>query len=164
MVTALFPGSFDPLTNGHVDLIARAHRIFDALVVGVGINPRKDGWLPVEQRVRLVEESLARTHLHGIRVVTYTGLTVDAARASGAQVIIRGIRSEAEWPVEFTQASANTELGVETLLLPTSPKWSALSSSVVRELVTFGAPADGLVPGPVAAALRSLGPPGAAQP
>lgn len=155
MVTALFPGSFDPVTNGHLDLIARAAQIFDHVVVAVGFNMAKPGWMPVAQRVELLRRTAEdQLELDNVSVGQFEGLTTDYAEHVGATVIIKGGRSSADWDWEYTQAAVNRRLsGIDTLILPADSQWATLSSSIVRELARYGAPLEGLVPPLVAAVI-----------
>ncbi len=159
MVKALYPGSFDPPTGGHLDLIKRAAGLFDELVVAVGYNPDKSGWLDVSQRVALLEQ-LARDceQCGNVSVTSFSGLVVDCAREVGATVLVKGLRNEADFAAEWTQATVNRDLGgIETLWLPSLPQWQHVSSSIVRELVLFGAPVDQYVPPVVAAIIAEPG-------
>lgn len=155
MVTALFPGSFDPVTNGHLDLITRAAQIFDHVVVAVGFNMAKPGWMSVAQRVELLRRTVEdQLELDNVSVGQFEGLTTDYAEHVGATVIIKGGRSSADWDWEYTQAAVNRKLsGIDTLILPADSQWATLSSSIVRELARYGAPLEGLVPPLVAAAI-----------
>ena len=133
----LFPGSFDPFTLGHADIVKRALQMFDEVVVGVGYNEQKSGWMPVEERVGKIHELYADEPR--VKVESYTGLTVDFAKEQGISTIIRGIRSAADFDYETQMADVNRQLsGIETVFLPASPKFASLSSSVVRELSHFG--------------------------
>ena len=137
MRLALFPGSFDPFTLGHADIVGRALKLFDEIVVAVGYNEQKQGWLPVEERVAAIRK-LYKDEPR-IRVESYTGLTVDFAKAQGAAAIVRGVRTMADFEYEMQMADVNRRLtGIETLLLPASPELASLSSTVVRELARFG--------------------------
>ena len=133
----LFPGSFDPFTLGHADLVERGLRLFDELVIAVGYNERKAGWLPVEERIRALEE-LYRDEPR-IRVVSHTGLTAELAAQLGATAILRGVRNTEDFLYEQQQAEVNRCLtGIDTIFLPTRPELSFVSSSIVRELAHFG--------------------------
>lgn len=155
MVTALFPGSFDPMTNGHADLIARAASIVDRLVVAVGYNSSKEGWLTVDERVEILEAAVRDLRLTTVVVGSFQGLATDYAREVGATILVKGMRNAADWQPEYVQAVTNREIsGIDTLFLPSSPQWSALSSSIVRELVHFGAPTKSFVPPAVERALH----------
>jgi len=137
MRLALFPGSFDPFTLGHADIVGRALKLFDEIVVAVGCNEQKQGWQPVEERVAAIRK-LYKDEPR-IRVESYTGLTVDFAKAQGAAAIVRGVRTMADFEYEMQMADVNRRLtGIETLLLPASPELASLSSTVVRELAHFG--------------------------
>ena len=133
----LFPGSFDPFTLGHADIVKRALGIFDEIVIAVGYNENKAGWMPVEERVSTIRKLYADEPR--IIVESYTGLTVDFAKECGATTIIRGVRTTADYEFEMQLADINRQLtGIETILLPASPQLASLSSSVVRELAHFG--------------------------
>ena len=137
MNKVIFPGSFDPFTIGHANLVDRAQRLFDEVIVAVGYNEQKSGWLPVEERVRALRE-----YYNGnpkVRVESYTGLTVDFAQAQEARFILRGVRSVKDYEYELGIADINSRLAdVETVVLLADPTISGISSSVVRELHHFG--------------------------
>ena len=156
MTVAIFPGSFDPVTNGHLDLIRRAAKIFDELVVAVGVNADKKAWLTAEQRVSLLVKALRTTAPSSrIQVVAFDGLLVDAAEKVGARVIVKGVRNETDLATEYAQACANQDLGdMETLLLPSSPKWQYVSSSLVRSIFSAGGSIVDYVPPAVNELLR----------
>ena len=140
-----FPGSFDPPTVGHVDLIRRAASLFDEVVVGVMINPDKKCLFTPGERVELLEKCCEG--LPGVRVLCDGGLTVDAARRCGAQVILRGVRGEGDVSLEAQLAAANRHVsGLETLLLFTAPEYGFISSSIVRDLMRHGGSIAGMVP------------------
>jgi len=133
----LFPGSFDPFTLGHADIVRRALLLFDEIVIAVGYNEQKQGWMSVEERVAAIKKLYAGEPR--VTVESYTGLTVDFARECGATAIVRGIRTTADFEYEVQMADVNRQLtGIETVLLPASPQLASLSSSVVRELAHFG--------------------------
>ena len=132
----LFPGSFDPFTLGHADIVKRALGLLDEVVIAVGYNENKNGWMPVEERVEAIE----RLYKDDPRVTveSYTGLTVDFAKERDITAIIRGVRTTADFEYEMQLADMNRQLtGIETILLPASPQFASLSSSVVRELAHF---------------------------
>jgi pantetheine-phosphate adenylyltransferase len=133
----LFPGSFDPFTLGHDDIVRRTLTLFDEVVVAIGYNEQKSGWKPVEERIasiRKLYEDEPR-----VRVESYTGLTVDFAKEQGITAIIRGVRTTKDFEYELQMADMNRRLtGIETILLPASPEFASLSSSLVRELARFG--------------------------
>jgi pantetheine-phosphate adenylyltransferase len=148
-LTALCPGTFDPVTNGHLDIIERAARRFDALVVGVLDNPAKQPLFTAEERVGLLKEAAA--DLPNVTVEAFSGLLVDYAGRRGADLVIKGLRAVTDFEFEIQMAQMNHRLaGVETLFMTTSPQWSFLSSSLVKEVARFGGDVAGLVPAPVA--------------
>jgi len=141
----LFPGSFDPFTRGHADIVARALQMFDGIVIAVGYNEQKTGWMPVEERVAAIRKLYADEPR--ITVERYTGLTVDFARKHGIGIIIRGVRTVADFEFEMQLADVNRQLtGIETILLPASPQLASLSSSIVRELAHFGHDVSAFLP------------------
>ncbi|MBW1605446.1 pantetheine-phosphate adenylyltransferase [Lactobacillus sp. Sy-1] len=150
MTKAVFPGSFDPVTNGHLDIIKRASRLFDELVVVVGNNSKKSGWINPTERVALIEQST--TDLKNVSVQLTDGLIIDLMTAIGANVIVRGVRNTGDFDAEKSLATFNHQLNpsIDTFLMPTSPRFESLSSSRVRELCHFGKPVDDYVSKPVA--------------
>jgi pantetheine-phosphate adenylyltransferase len=153
---ALYPGSFDPLTLGHLDLIERGIRLFDGLVVAVLQNPGKRPAFPLEQRLEQIRAATA--HLAGVEVGSFDGLTVQYARHCGAQVILRGLRALSDFEFELQIAHTNKSLDpqVETLFLATAVHHSFLSSSVVKEVARFGGDVGHMVPPGVAVDLARL--------
>jgi pantetheine-phosphate adenylyltransferase len=153
---ALYPGSFDPLTLGHLDLIERSTGLFDAVVVAVLRNPNKSAAFPLEQRLHQIRE--ATSHLGGVEVGSFDGLTVDYARDCGAGVILRGLRALSDFEFELQIAHTNKSLAprVETLFLATAVHHSFLSSSVVKEVARFGGDVRHMVPAGVATDLARL--------
>ncbi len=147
-LTALCPGTFDPVTNGHLDIIGRASETFDTVVVAVLQNPAKQPLFGLDERVEMLEEACST--LSNVRVAAFEGLLVEFARSQGGAVIVKGLRAVSDYEVEIQMAQMNHRLGrVETLLMPTNPKWSFLSSSLVKEVARFGGDVEGLVPDPV---------------
>ena len=141
----LFPGSFDPFTRGHADIVGRALEMFDGVVIAVGYNEQKQGWMPVEERVAAIRKVYADEPR--VRVERYTGLTVDFAREQGINVIVRGVRTVSDFEFEMQLADVNRQLtGIETVLLPASPQLASLSSSIVRELAHFGHDVSAFLP------------------
>ena len=137
MSKVIFPGSFDPFTIGHANLVDRAQKLFEEVGIAVGYNEQKTGWLPVDERVRALEEFYKENSQ--ITVAKYTGLTVDFAQAMGARFILRGVRSVKDYEYELGIADINSRLAdVETVVLLADPTISGISSSVVRELHHFG--------------------------
>jgi pantetheine-phosphate adenylyltransferase len=144
-VTALCPGTFDPVTNGHVDIIERAGQQFERVVVAVLENPGKAPLFGVKERVAMLEAATAG--LEGVEVEAFSGLLVEYARRVGARVIVKGLRAVTDFEYEIQMAQMNQRLGgVETLFMTTAPTWSYLSSSLVREVAGFGGDVRGLVP------------------
>ncbi|MGM9734226.1 MAG: pantetheine-phosphate adenylyltransferase [Prevotella sp.] len=136
-MTAIFTGSFDPFTIGHFDIVSRALPIFSRIVIGVGVNERKQYMQSAEQRCAAIERIYADEPK--IEVKSYTDLTVDFARREGAIYIIKGVRSVKDFEYEREQADINRQLsGIDTLLLYSDPRYSSISSSMVRELIHFG--------------------------
>ena len=153
---ALYPGSFDPLTLGHLDVIERGAHLFDGLVVAVLRNPSKNPCFSVEQRIEQIRSATA--HLHQIEVAAFDGLTVEFAERFGAGVILRGLRALSDFEYELQIAHTNKSLApeLETLFLATATAHSFLSSSVVKEVARFGGPVGHMVPTGVAEDLLRL--------
>lgn len=145
---AVFPGQFDPITNGHLDVIRRGVRLFDELIVGVGINPEKRELFTLDERVQMIAALLDRTP--GVRIERYTGLTVDFVRRARALAILRGIRDVSDLRYEFQLAQANRAVGgVETVFIMTGDQYALTSSSLIRQIVALGGDIDqlkGLLP------------------
>lgn len=151
---AIYPGSFDPITNGHIELIHRGLKVFDRLVVAVAHNPRKNPLFTTEERTNLIRAALPQQPK--LEVDSFEGLLVDYATRRKARAIIRGLRAVADFEYEFQMATMNKKLNsnVETLFMMTGEKYFFLNSQSVREVATFGGPIDDLVPKNVAIALR----------
>ena len=144
-LTALCPGTFDPVTNGHLDIVGRTSATFDAVVVGVLENPAKEPLFGMDERVAMLEEACA--DMANVVVRPFSGLLVAFARDQGATSIVKGLRAVSDYEYEIQMAQMNLRLGgVETLFMPTNPKWSFLSSSLVKEVARFGGDVEGLVP------------------
>jgi pantetheine-phosphate adenylyltransferase len=155
MRRAVCPGSFDPVTNGHLDIVARASTIFDELVIAVLVNEAKTGAFTVEERIAMLERSVSDLGLANVRCVAFEGLLVDFCRDQDAGVIVKGLRASTDFDYELPMAQMNRALsGVDTVLVPTSPEWSFVSSSLTKEVVRFGGDVTGLVPHHVAVRLR----------
>lgn len=156
MRKAVCPGSFDPITNGHVDIIERASRLHDELIVAVLVNPDKAGKFDVETRISMIRESTA--HLSGVTVDSFHGLLVDYCREQQAQVIVKGLRAISDFEYELAMAQMNRGLsGIETVFLPTGPEHGHLSSSLIKAVAHFGGDVSHLVPVPVLERLRAAG-------
>lgn len=152
--TAIYPGSFDPITNGHVDLIHRALKIFNRLVVTVAVNPRKQSLFSAEEREGLIRDALPSTDR--VEITCFQGLLVDHVHALGARTLIRGMRALADFEYEFQFAHMNRRLApdVDTIFMMTSEENFYVSSSLVKEVAAFGGDLTGLVPDHVAQALQ----------
>jgi pantetheine-phosphate adenylyltransferase len=151
---AVYPGVFDPITLGHLDIVRRGSRLFGPLVVAVASNPQKESLFSVEERLALVREAVAG--LAGVVVDAYEGLTVAFVRRHGASVILRGLRQHADFEYEYQLALTNrTIAGVETVFVMADEKVAYLSSRLVREVARFGGDVSRLVPPHVAAALQA---------
>jgi pantetheine-phosphate adenylyltransferase len=149
---AVCPGSFDPLTNGHLDVIGRCARLFDEVIVGVLINDSKPGLFRIEERIEMLTESTKE--FDNVRVEAFRGLLVDFCRAQQADLVVRGLRAVTDFDYELKMAQMNFGLsGVETLFMPTNPLYSFLSSSLIKDVAKWGGDVSGHVPAPVAAKL-----------
>ena len=145
MRRAVCPGSFDPVTNGHLDIVGRASRLFDEVIVGVLINHSKTGLFAVEERIGMLRQATAA--YDNVRVESFHGLLVDFCKAQGAAVVIKGLRAVSDFDYELQMAQMNIGLsGVETLFMPTNPLYSFLSSSLVKDVVKWGGDASSHVP------------------
>ncbi len=155
-ITAVYPGSFDPLHRGHVDVIRRAHALFPRVIVAVLSNSDKHPLLPVAERVALIRESLAE--VPGVEVTSFAGLLVDFMRQCGARVLLRGMRAVSDFEYEFQLALMNRRLWdeVETVFLTPTEEFTYLSSRVIKEIWSVGGSVVGLVPPSVARALETL--------
>ena len=143
--TALCPGTFDPVTNGHLDIIERASRHFDQLVVAVLVNPAKEPLFSLEERLAMLKEATA--DLPGVEVDSFSGLLVDFAKRRGSAAIVKGLRAISDFDYELQMAQMNHRLAaVETFFMTANPGWSYLSSSLVKEVARHGGDVDGLVP------------------
>ena len=147
---AVYPGTFDPPTNGHLDIVERSSHLFDRVVIGVGANLAKKTFFDADERVQLMRESCA--HLSNVEVRAFDTLTVNFARECEARFVIRGIRALSDFEFEFEMANMNRKLApeIEMVFLMTAPEYLFLSASRVKELVAFGASVSAFVPLPVA--------------
>jgi pantetheine-phosphate adenylyltransferase, bacterial len=154
MAKAMYPGSFDPITFGHIDIIERASKNFDELYVGIIYNVNKNGWFSLEERKHLVEVAIA--HLPNVKVVTYDGLSIRCAHEYGATALIRGLRAISDFEYELQLSSANHQLDptVETFFLMARTEYSFVSSSMVKELATYDADVSLYVPKVVEKAMK----------
>jgi pantetheine-phosphate adenylyltransferase len=160
MTKACCPGSFDPITNGHMDVIERAVKLFDELVIAISADPSDETKRPLfnlEERTELIKE--AAGHVQGLSVVSFKGLLVDLCGDVQADCVVKGIRAVSDFDYEMKQAHMNARMGVETVFLPTSPEYSYISSSLIKEVVALGGDISGLVPEVVEKRLKEkLGP------
>jgi pantetheine-phosphate adenylyltransferase len=142
---AVCPGSFDPVTNGHVDVITRAAALYDELVVAVLVNPGKAGLFDLDERMAMLREAVVE--LPNVVIDSFSGLLVDYCRAQGIPVVVKGLRAVGDFEYELQMAQMNRELaGVETLFVPTAPQVGHLSSSLVKQIARFGGDVSSLVP------------------
>ncbi|AEB10725.1 pantetheine-phosphate adenylyltransferase [Desulfobacca acetoxidans] len=151
---AIYPGSFDPITNGHLDLINRGLKVFDEIIVAIAVNPIKQPLFTIEERVELIREVL-NEHPR-VKIDHFTGLLVDYVRQQGTNVILRGLRAVSDFDYEFQLALMNRRLApeIETVFLMTSLKWVFLSSSILKEAVSLGGVVQDIVPPVVFQRLR----------
>ncbi len=146
MRTAICPGSFDPVTRGHLDIIERASKLFEKIIVLVVVNPNKDPMFSTEERVEFLKRVTA--HLENVEVDSYYGLLADYAAKAGACTLIKGLRAVTDFEYEFQQALLNKKLNreLETMFMPTDANYMYLSSSIVKQLAEFGGDVKDLLP------------------
>ncbi len=151
---AIYPGSFDPITNGHLDVIERAARLFDTIIVAVAVNRSKKPLLTIEERQQLVQE--ATRHVGNVEVEAFEGLLVDYVARREGQAIVRGLRAVSDFEFEFQLALMNRRLNteIETIFMMPKDRYTFLSSSIVKEIASLGGPIEGLVPDPVLTVLK----------
>jgi pantetheine-phosphate adenylyltransferase len=157
---AVYPGSFDPITNGHLDILGRALAVFDTVVIGVLENPRKTPFLPVDTRIAVIRDALGTDSaaiLDRVEVRSFDGLTVDFARANGATAIVRGLRAISDFETEMQLAHNNRVLApdVDTVFFMTSVENGYVSSSLVKEIASFGGDVSTMVPAAARAAVEA---------
>lgn len=148
MTIACYPGSFDPVTNGHIDVIERATRAFDQVVVAVIENPGKQALFTVSERVDMLRD--ATSHLEGVKVDSFVGLVVDFCKRVGSDVLVKGLRGANDFDYELHMAQMNSRMGVDTVFLVAKPGLSYVASSLMKEVVRYGGSVEGLVPEDVA--------------
>jgi pantetheine-phosphate adenylyltransferase len=153
LTIALCPGSYDPPTNGHIDVIERAAVLFQRVCVAVAANPAKTPMFSLEERTVMLSDALS--HLDNVEIESFDGLLVEFARARGIAVIVKGLRAVSDFEYELQMAHMNAALlrGLDTMFLPARPEWAFLSSSLVKEVARYGGAIDGLVPPQVAKTL-----------
>ncbi len=145
MRRAVCPGSFDPVTNGHVDIVGRAARLFDEVVVAVGVNTSKSRLFTPDERVEMIAQAVGG--LDNVRVDTFTGLLTDFCVAHDVVAIVKGLRAVSDFDYELQMGQMNRSLtGVETVFVPTTPEYSFLASSLIKEVAAFGGDVSGLLP------------------
>ena len=145
MLSVVCPGSFDPVTNGHLDIIERASRLSDRVYVAVMINANKRGLFTIDERIDLLKQSVS--HLDNVTIEAFEGLLVDYCKAHEARAIVKGLRAVGDFDYELQMAQMNHRLsGVDTLFVATNPLFSFLSSSLIKEVVSYGGDVSGLVP------------------
>lgn len=158
---AVCPGSFDPTTNGHVDVVQRAARMADRVTVAVGVNAGKDGLFDIDERLAILREVVAGAALANVEVASFSGLLVDFCRQADADAVVKGIRAVSDFDYELKMAQLNRSLsGIETVFVPTSTEFSFLSSSLVKQVARLGGDVSAFVPAGVVRRLaeRSAGP------
>ncbi|MGA0902138.1 MAG: pantetheine-phosphate adenylyltransferase [Candidatus Nanopelagicaceae bacterium] len=154
MRKAVCPGSFDPITNGHIDVIERASGLFDQVVIAVLANSSKTGLFSIEERLVLAKDAVS--HIPNVTVDTWSGLLVDYCKTNNIGAIIKGLRAVSDFDYELQMAQMNLQLkGVDTLLMATKPAYSFLSSSLVREIARYGGDVSALVPAGVLKELKA---------
>jgi len=156
MATAIYPGTFDPITFGHIDIVRRARGLFAKLYVAVVANPHKRPLFTLGERVEITQAALAEAGINGIEVISYDGLLVNCAREHGANAIVRGLRANSDFEYEFQMALTNRDLApeFESVFFMTAGKYSFLASSMVKEVASYGGDVSTFVPRPVEVALQ----------
>ncbi len=154
--TALYPGTFDPITNGHYDIVERALNLFDRVIVAVAESPGKKPMFTLDERVRMAEAATA--HLKHVEVIGFDNLTIDLARAKEAQILIRGLRAVSDFEYELQLGYLNNSLdgSIETVYLMPKLRHAFISSSIVRNLLSFNGKTEHLLPAPVEAIIRNM--------
>ena len=149
MKVAIYPGSFDPITNGHLDILNRASNIFDKVIIAVAKNSEKHGFLSVEERLNLIKESVKG--MSNVEVDSFEGLTIEYAKKQGAQVLIRGLRAVSDFEYEMQLSQTNSALceDLQTVFLITKPEYNFISSSTIKEILLNGGDISKFVPTPV---------------
>jgi pantetheine-phosphate adenylyltransferase len=155
MHRAVCPGSFDPVTRGHLDIVSRAARLFDEVVVAILVNETKHGLFSIDERVEMLDEAVRGLGLTNVTVESFSGLLVDFCRANEVDAIVKGLRAGGDFDFELQMAQMNQSLsGIDTVFVPTSPEWAFLASSLVKEVARFGGDVSAFVPAGVVERLR----------
>ena len=154
MTTALYPGSFDPITNGHLDIVKRASKLFDKVIIGIYDRPAKNLMFSIKERVKLAKDAVK--DMKNVEVVSYSGLTIEFAKERGVHVMVRGLRMSSDFEGEFEMAMMNKKLApdLELVCFMSSLRYQFLSSSLLKEVAQLGGNFEDLVPEQVAAALK----------
>ena len=155
MPKAIYPGSFDPITYGHIDIVRRARKLFPKLIIAIVANPNKNALFSVEERKQITRDALTEMGIDGVEVTCYAGLLIDCVHKLGASAVVRGLRANSDFDYEFQMALTNRDLDsdIETVLFMTAGKYSFLSSSIVKEVKRFGGNISSFVPDSVDRAL-----------
>ncbi|MDD3719218.1 MAG: pantetheine-phosphate adenylyltransferase [Actinomycetota bacterium] len=156
MTTAICPGTFDPITCGHIDVITRAYKYFDRFIVAVAVNPLKQPLFTVEERIHMLEK--ATKGMNGVEVSSFDTLLVDFARKTGATAIVKGLRAISDFEYEFQMSQINQAMGeeIETFFVMANPEYTFISSSAVREVASYGGSITGLVPASIEGEMNDL--------
>ena len=146
--TAVYPGSFDPITKGHLDVLKKASKMFDRVIIAVLKNDAKKGFLPTEDRIALIKEALKEMDLHNVEVDSFDGLTIEYAKHVGSDILIRGLRAVSDFEYEMQLSQTNSALApsLTTVFLITKPKYNFISSSTVKEIAKYGGDISKFVP------------------
>jgi pantetheine-phosphate adenylyltransferase len=155
MPEAIYPGSFDPITYGHIDIVRRARKVFPKLIIAIVANPNKQALFSVEEREQITRDALAETKITAVEVISYTGLLIDCAHRLGTRAVVRGLRANSDFDYEFQMALTNRDLDsdIETVFFMTAGRFSFLSSSIVKEVKRYGGDISSFVPHTVEEAL-----------
>ncbi len=155
ITSAVYPGSFDPITYGHIDIVRRAKKLFARLLIAVVANPNKTPFFSIEERVAITKAALDEVGITGVEVIAYDGLLIDCAKAYKVDAIVRGLRANSDFDYEFQMALTNRDLDsdIETVFFMTAGRYSFLSSSIVKEVKRYGGDVSSFVPGCVEQAL-----------
>jgi pantetheine-phosphate adenylyltransferase len=153
---AVFPGSFDPFTLGHEAIVRRASKLFNKIIIGVGVNTLKVGFIPIEKKMELITEIFE--HTDQVEVKSFTGLTVEFCKQEGADYILRGLRDSKDFDYERSIAMMNRDISksIETYFLITDPKYTAINASIVRDIARNGGNIDGFVPKNIAKEIKDI--------
>ena len=159
MNIAIYPGSFDPITKGHLDVLKSGSEIFDKVIIAVATNSEKSGFLPVNIRVELIKKAVNEMNLQNVEVDSFTGLTIDYAKKKDAEVLLRGLRAVSDFEYEMQLSQTNSALcdDIKTVFLTTKPKYNFISSSNIKEILNNGGDISKFVPDPVYKYLKNKG-------